>query len=521
MESRWPDIYVRRLLQRLERLPGPVVQLWGWPGSGRHLVLQKLLELGGRSIPAAWLGDSRRLVGEQRGATKDGVRWLVAATPPTVLPAAADLLMAPPIVVPVARREPIAGTSLVPPEEFLLTLKEAALLWQAELGEAAGDPIAVARWADGWLQPLLRAAAAARRGAALPTSAGALAALPEVARFLRREVVDPLPVALVERLWQLASGDPPRSREPLAREWGLLVEAPGGGLRLPAVLEEWLVRDSATLRPSRKTRPGRGGEREGESGGEAQFQVELFGAPTVLRRTRSGGVREVDWTLKRAFKLLAFLATAPQRRATKAELVEGLWPEDDRATIQRNFHPTLSYLRRSLGAQAGDPCQPLIYRNEVYQLNPEVEWHIDVERFQEEVEMGARSQREGEWEGAVAAWRQAWGRYRGPFLSGFYDPWVVPRREALHRQYLAMLRDLGSALVICDRRDEALDAFRAVLVEDPLEEAVQVEVMRLYAEQGRRDLVRRQYDRLCSLLRAELGVEPLPQTTDDYHRLMA
>jgi DNA-binding SARP family transcriptional activator len=45
--------------------------------------------------------------------------------------------------------------------------------------------------------------------------------------------------------------------------------------------------------------------------------------------------------------------------------------------------------------------------------------------------------------------------------------------------------------------------------------------MRLYGQRGRRDLVRRQYDRLAGLLRQELGVEPLPETSDEYHRLMA
>jgi DNA-binding SARP family transcriptional activator len=45
--------------------------------------------------------------------------------------------------------------------------------------------------------------------------------------------------------------------------------------------------------------------------------------------------------------------------------------------------------------------------------------------------------------------------------------------------------------------------------------------LRLYGRQGRRDLVRRTYDRLTVLLRRELGVEPLPEIRDEYHKLMA
>ena len=54
----------------------------------------------------------------------------------------------------------------------------------------------------------------------------------------------------------------------------------------------------------------------------------------------------------------------------------------------------------------------------------------------------------------------------------------------------------------------------------PAEERVHVAVMRLYGQQGRRDLVRRQYDNLCRVFLEELGVAPMPQTTREYHRLM-
>jgi DNA-binding SARP family transcriptional activator len=513
-------VYVQRLLQRLKRLGGPVVQLWGWPGSGRGLVLRAALEQEGRAIPAALLADPRRLVVEQRQGAQAGVRWLVAASPPSGVPAAADLLLTPPVLVPVVHRPPgVVGAPFIPPEEFLLTMREAAALWRAELGAWGEEPDTVARWADGWLQPLQRAAAAMRRGVPAPTSAAALASLPEVSRFLRREVVDPLPVTLVERLRQLASGEAAEPREPLAREWGLLLETHGGGLRLPSVLAEWLAQDRSPLRTPTGSRPA--ARRVSSAGDDVRFQLELFGTPVVLRRTAAGELEEVGWPLKRAFKILAFLASCPDRRATKAELVEALWPEEDRATIHRNFHPTLSYLRRSLGSKAGDAQQPLVFRNDVYQLNPELEWRIDAESFEEEVKMGAASMEHGETEAAVAVWRRAWSRYKGPFLAGFYDPWLIPRREAYHRQYLNTLRELGNALASLERTAEALDAYRAVLVEDALEEAVQVEVMRLYADQGRRDLVRRQYDRLCTLLRSELGVEPLPRTTEQYHQLMA
>ena len=88
------------------------------------------------------------------------------------------------------------------------------------------------------------------------------------------------------------------------------------------------------------------------------------------------------------------------------------------------------------------------------------------------------------------------------------------------RLYLELLRDLGDLYLRLAKPEQALDAYRSVLLEDPLQERVHLSVMRIYANQGRRDLVRRQYDRLCVLLLEELGVEPMPETTREYHRLM-
>jgi DNA-binding SARP family transcriptional activator len=65
-----------------------------------------------------------------------------------------------------------------------------------------------------------------------------------------------------------------------------------------------------------------------------------------------------------------------------------------------------------------------------------------------------------------------------------------------------------------------MDAFRSYLIEDPFQESIHVEVMRLYAKQGRRDLVRRQYDQLCRILLEDLGQAPMSGTAKEYHELM-
>jgi DNA-binding SARP family transcriptional activator len=242
----------------------------------------------------------------------------------------------------------------------------------------------------------------------------------------------------------------------------------------------------------------------------------------MVRQLTADGEREVGWKLRRSFQVLAFLASSPDLQAGREDLEEAVWPSDGERTIDRNFHPTLSHLRRALERQRQDSAPPpLLFRAGIYRLNPEIEWHIDLQDFNRLVVEGRQLVARGEEGTAADTWQRAWRLYRGPFLQGYYQAWVTARREECQQAYVELLRDLGDLSVRIERAEEALDAYRAVLLEDPLQERTHLAVMRLYAAEGRRDLVRRQYERLCTLLLDELGVEPLPETVQEYHRLMS
>ncbi len=280
-----------------------------------------------------------------------------------------------------------------------------------------------------------------------------------------------------------------------------------------------------TAGPAAQTAP------EGRPG--RRFILTLFGSPAVREVVaggrkagprnagpRNAGPREVEvvWRLRKAFQSVAFLALAPDQRATKEELIDAVWPEASDEAIRKNFHPTLSEARRAL--QAGDA---IVFRQGSYRLNPEHGWEVDALRF-EELAAAGRELVEGAGEGAearaVELWRRAWRLYRGPLLAELDRDWVAPRRETLRRTYLRVLRGLGRLGVGLGRQTLALDAYRSVLLEEPYEERIHLAMMELYARQGRRDLVRRQYVKLQELLAKELNVEPMEETQERYHQLM-
>lgn len=268
------------------------------------------------------------------------------------------------------------------------------------------------------------------------------------------------------------------------------------------------------------------------------FQLLLLGNPIVRRSRPSGRMTEADWRLRKAFETVAFLALAPGQRASKDELVEAVWREATPEAVRKNFHPMLSEARRALRTR-----DAIVFRQGVYLLNPELVWEVDAVELEHLVaaarDLGIPDASDARGDGAhpglaaaepgsageaemraLELWRRAWDLYRGPLLAGLERPWIAPRREALGREYLRALRNAGRVAVRLGLDTLALDAYRSVLREEPYEEPSHVALMEIYARQGRRDLVLRQFSRLQEMLHQELGEEPCVETQERYHDLM-
>lgn len=253
------------------------------------------------------------------------------------------------------------------------------------------------------------------------------------------------------------------------------------------------------------------------------YDLALLGVGGVRRRVAGRPPAELRWPLRRAFKALAYLATTSGMAAGRDDLEAAVWHEADEGAIRRNFHPTLSHLRRTLrggGRAAGAAAAPLEFRQGVYRLNPAYAWQVDALDFEARCGDARRAFRRDEPERAVECWEEAWKLYGGPFLSTEHDPWITDRRDRCQRLHVELLSGLGDLYAGAGRLPEAVDALRAALIEDPLQERVALALMQVHGRQGRRDLVRHQYERLSAVLRRDLGVEPLTEITDEYHRLM-
>ncbi len=247
------------------------------------------------------------------------------------------------------------------------------------------------------------------------------------------------------------------------------------------------------------------------------LRLRLLGTPLVdLDGT------PVQFDTRKAVALLAVLAlgAGPQSRDQVQTL---LWPELDDVHAGSALRRTLSVTRAGLGGAWPAASGRLLA---VDGLGV----HVDVREVDRLLDQVARHADPGPpCPSCRRRLERAAALHRGPLLAGFglrdspeFDDWlasVAETRQATLAQLLDRLsrpdpsaRDGGTVLLEHARRWVALD---------PLHEPAHRRLMELHTLRGERSEAMRQYRSCVRVLADELGVEPLPETTQLYERIAA
>jgi DNA-binding SARP family transcriptional activator len=234
----------------------------------------------------------------------------------------------------------------------------------------------------------------------------------------------------------------------------------------------------------------------------SELRLRLFGAPEL-----SLDGSQVTFDTRKAVALLAYLAVTgrPQRRESLAAL---LWPESEQGRARAS-------LRRTLSAAAGAGPALLIRRGEV-ELDSKQVWS-DVGEFET---LAASVE--------ISQLRQAAGLAPDTFLAGFslrdsaqFDDWSAATGDRLRERLVTVLSRLVEIESAAGRLDDAIEAARRWVALDPLSEGAHRELMRLYTWTGERPTALKQYRQCVRNLDRELGVAPLPETTELYDDIRA
>lgn len=219
--------------------------------------------------------------------------------------------------------------------------------------------------------------------------------------------------------------------------------------------------------------------------------------------------------------LLAYLLCHRGRVFSRDHLAGLLWPEREQDAARHALRQAIYNLKSAL--PGGDSPQPPVLSSHAgLQLNPECRVWLDVEVFEEALRQGRGREAADPQQLTNAA-----QLYRGELLAGFFvkdclafEDWLVAEQERLREAAVEVLRTL---VELYGRRGEhrfAIHYARRLVALEPLSEEAYRELMRLHALAGRRSRALAEYEKLRTLLRDELGVEPLEETRALYESIL-
>jgi DNA-binding SARP family transcriptional activator len=208
-----------------------------------------------------------------------------------------------------------------------------------------------------------------------------------------------------------------------------------------------------------------------------------------------------------ARELLAYYLVHPDG-ASLEQAVEGMWPDTQLGRERERFWTALGNLRSVLRKATGATQLKAIERDGVrYRVDPAV-FTVDLWRFQQALAAARRAQLDP---AVAAALAQAGEAYGGVLLDGAPYAWVEVPREDIRRRAVDALARLAQLRQAAGDLEGALGALEQAVAADPVAEELYRRVMRLEANLGRPDAVRRTY-RLLARRLADLDVDPDPET---------
>ena len=207
-------------------------------------------------------------------------------------------------------------------------------------------------------------------------------------------------------------------------------------------------------------------------------------------------------------RALVFYLAATGETHRRSHLAGLLWSDVAEERARKNLRDVLSNLRSVIGPFLE------IARHEVA-IASDVPLVADTAAFEAAVRAGG-----------PASLARATALYSGEFLAGFYlsgaplfDEWALGQREHYRLLALHALSDLTSFYIAQGQSLRAIDTLTQLLSADPWREDAHRQLMTLLAAAGDTGAAVAQYQRLRTVLRDELGVEPDDETEALYRQI--
>jgi len=201
------------------------------------------------------------------------------------------------------------------------------------------------------------------------------------------------------------------------------------------------------------------------------------------------------------------LILQPRPRLRDA-IAADLWPECAGPSAS-SLRQALWLVRTGLAGAGVDPEAVLAVEQDTLGIHRSARIELDVWRFEALLDDGPE------------ATRAALAIYRGDLAEGLGNECFAVERERLSDRYEDALAAVAEERLAAGDVRAARRAAVLLLSRDSLREEAHAVLIAAYGLSGSRSQVVRQYRRVSAILRAELGVPPLPETEAAYRLALA
>lgn len=215
--------------------------------------------------------------------------------------------------------------------------------------------------------------------------------------------------------------------------------------------------------------------------------------------------------------VLAILLLNANRVVGVNQIVDALWGDSPPAAPAARIRALIAQLRGVLAA-AGDDL--IVTRTPGYLLRVAPD-QLDLDKFQQQVELAGRATRDGRPMEAIARYDQALACWRGAALAGVDGAFIAGLVTRLEEQRLRAIEERTEAMLAVGRHAELVAELTRVVAEHPLREGPHAQLMTALYRGGRRAEAFAVYWQLRGRLVEELGLEPAAQLKRLHARMLA
>lgn len=225
------------------------------------------------------------------------------------------------------------------------------------------------------------------------------------------------------------------------------------------------------------------------------------------------------WPSRKGRNLFAYLAFQHKHRIYRDVLMEIFWPSSTPDAARNSLHVTIHSIRSHL--RKLDPGREyILYHDECYCLNSEVEMWLDVEDFLHYSHIAQTAARDHRHREAIENYELAAALYQGELMADEpYEAWPAQQRESLKETYLTVLDHLSDSYRHEGHPDAAIRLCERILSKDNCREEVYRRLMQCYCEMGQRDKALRVFQQCTEVLFRELEAKPTHATIQLYEQI--